>query len=42
MSGVRRDIDYLQDLLEAIRRTQEYTDSMTWQEFVTDKKLKML
>ncbi len=38
MSGARRDIDYLQDVLEAIQRTLEYTGSITWQEFLVDHK----
>lgn len=38
MSGARRDIDYLQDILEAIQRILDYTGNTTWQEFLVDHK----
>ena len=36
MSEERRDADYLEDILEAIQRILEYSQGMTWVEFLTD------
>jgi uncharacterized protein with HEPN domain len=36
MSNERRDSDYLSDILEAIRRIQEYTQGMDWEKFILD------
>lgn len=36
MSDPRRDIDYLEDVLEAIRRIQLYTKEFGWDDFIED------
>ncbi len=38
MSNERRDLDYLRDIEDAIKRIQEYTRNLTWQEYIQDHK----
>lgn len=38
MSKIRRDLDYLSDLQEAIDRAIQYTRNLTWEEYLEDRK----
>ena len=38
MSRIRRDIDFLLDIQDAVGRALEYTHGMTWEEYLQERK----
>jgi uncharacterized protein with HEPN domain len=38
MSKSRRNLDYLLDIQDAIERALEYTNGLTWEEYLQDRK----
>lgn len=38
MSSTRRELDFLRDIEEAIERIQEYTTSLTWEDYLRERK----